>query len=312
MSAKIVIKIGNAKKTPKSLSKNSILPDSHVETALLYLVLDVAAFLFAHVAQHLGKHPFQSVVAHLAAYGMVTVVTNVERSAIQVAGVLRGIAVMPTELYHIVPGTQDTGDYQLVQRNALGIETVEKGLPDVLQEHCGTRHKIRYGAIHAVNMIVGTDTDVHQFLLPLLGILTVLDRAHSPTGSGRQLDTVGIGETGLVVVDTTDRMVPLLRGFFLTDGQRCGFFSVFSWHTPTVIHVREYEFHDKENGNNTGKSHQISGLCNFHACKITHILRHASRFNEFFYYNFPLFRDEARINIPNNLLFCAFLCTFAA
>jgi hypothetical protein len=37
-----------------------------METALLHFILDVATLLLAEIAKHLGKHPFQGVVAHLA------------------------------------------------------------------------------------------------------------------------------------------------------------------------------------------------------------------------------------------------------
>lgn len=76
------------------------LTHRHVETTLLYFVLDVAALLFAHVTKNLTKHPFQRVVLHHAtprtirvANGLVTVITDVKSCAIQVTGVLCGIAV---------------------------------------------------------------------------------------------------------------------------------------------------------------------------------------------------------------------------
>ena len=62
-----------------------ILSYSHVETALLDLILDVGTVLLADVAKHLREHPLQRIVAHLLVEGIVTVVADVEGGAVKVA-----------------------------------------------------------------------------------------------------------------------------------------------------------------------------------------------------------------------------------
>ena len=72
----------------------------NVEAALLNLVLNEAPLLLAHIAEHLREHPLQRVVAHLSAarsvgvrHGVIAVVADVERGAVEVARVLGGVRV---------------------------------------------------------------------------------------------------------------------------------------------------------------------------------------------------------------------------
>ena len=84
-------------------------PHCHMKTSLFHLILNITALLLAHVSQHFGEHPLQSIVAHLTTMrairilnGLVTVVADVEGGAIKVARVLCCISVAPTEFGHIL------------------------------------------------------------------------------------------------------------------------------------------------------------------------------------------------------------------
>ena len=74
-----------------------------MKTPLLDLVLNETALLVAEIAQHFRKYPLQRIVAHLTStYGMIAVVTDVEGSAIEVTGVLGGIAITTAQFGHII------------------------------------------------------------------------------------------------------------------------------------------------------------------------------------------------------------------
>ena len=79
-----------------------MLSDRHVETALFHLVLDVATAFITLVAQNFGQHPFQGIVTHLALQGLVAVVANVYRSAIEVTTLLSGIGVVALKFGNIL------------------------------------------------------------------------------------------------------------------------------------------------------------------------------------------------------------------
>jgi len=191
-----------------------------METALLDLVLDVAAILFAQITQHLGEYPLQRVVAHLAATGaigvldrLVSVVADVEGSAVEVAGILRGISVAPTELRHILLRTEHAGNDDLMQGHALDIETVEECLADVLQQHGGTGHEVGNARIERIDVVIGIRTNIDQFAFARLGILTVLHGRDAPAVGGGELETIGVGEGHGVVGDGTNLMIFTIYGF---------------------------------------------------------------------------------------------------
>ena len=197
-----------------------------MKTALLHLVFDVAAFLFSQVAQHLGEHPFQRVVAHLTTMRavrilnrLVAVVADVESGAVEMTGVLRRIAVAPTKLRHILLRTKHAGDDNLMQRHALDVEAVEERLADVLQQYGGTRHKIRNAGIKRIDMVIRVGTDVDQLAFARLSILAVSHRRDTPSVGGRQLKAVGIWEGHSVVGHRTD----LVIGFTIDGFTICNF-----------------------------------------------------------------------------------------
>ena len=87
----------------------NISPYRHVETALLHLILDVATALLAHIPKYLAEYPFERIVAHHTARRspgilnrLIAIITDVKRRTIEMAGVLRRIAVAPTEFRHIL------------------------------------------------------------------------------------------------------------------------------------------------------------------------------------------------------------------
>ena len=161
-----------------------------MEAALLHFILDVAAARLAHVTQHLGEHPFQRVVAHLTTRRsvrvldrLVTIVTDIEGGAIEVAGVLCGVAVATTEFHNIVLRTEHTSDDDLMEGHTLDVEAIEKRLSDVLQQYGSTRHLIGYAGIEGIDMEIRIGTYINQFTLTRLSILTVLDGCDAPAVS---------------------------------------------------------------------------------------------------------------------------------
>ena len=110
-----------------------------VEAALLDLILDVAPARLAHVVKHFAQHPLQRVVRNLPTYintrsrdRLIAVVTDVERRAIHMATILRGILIVTTQTLHVSLAAQDAGDHETMERHALHLKTVEETVPDVL------------------------------------------------------------------------------------------------------------------------------------------------------------------------------------
>ena len=62
-----------------------------MEASLVHLILHQATVSPPHISQHLAEYPFQGVVAHLTPrlahrlHGLVTIVTNIKGSAIEMA-----------------------------------------------------------------------------------------------------------------------------------------------------------------------------------------------------------------------------------
>jgi len=196
------------------------LADSEVETALLDLVLDIAAAGLAHVAHDLGEHPFEGVVAHGAtgrAFGVldsdIAVVADVDGGAVEVAGVLGGIAVEAAQTGDIFLGAQDAGDDELMEGEALDVEAIEEGSAHILQEEGGTGNEIGDALTEGVDMVIGGGSDIDELALTLLGIDTVLHGGDAPAACCRELGGIGIGEAFLEAGNGTY----LMEGFV-----RCG------------------------------------------------------------------------------------------
>ena len=120
---------------------------------------------------------------------------------------LSSIAISSAQFYYVRLGTEHTGDNQLIEGNALYIQTIVERFSDILQQYCGTRHQIRNRTVKGINMIIGISTDKDQFLLTLLCILTVLDRTDTPTLSCHNLYCLTVRECSLVILYTTDAML---------------------------------------------------------------------------------------------------------
>ena len=122
-----------------------------METALLHFVLDVATSRLTHIAQNFGEYPLQRVITHLATTrpigvldSLVAVVADIKGGAVEMAGVLCGIAIATAQLHHVLLRPQHTGDNDLMKGHTFHVKTVEEGLSDVLQQHRGTWHQIGY------------------------------------------------------------------------------------------------------------------------------------------------------------------------
>ena len=173
-----------------------------MKTALLHFVFDVAAALFTHIAQHLGEHPLQRVVAHHAARGavgilnrLIAVITDVEGGAVEMAGVLGGIAVAPAELHHIVLRAQHARDDEFMEGHTFHVEAVEERLTDILQKHGGPGHQIRNAGVERIDVIIRIGTHIDELTLARLGIGAILYRRDAPPIGCHQLNGIRIGES---------------------------------------------------------------------------------------------------------------------
>lgn len=112
-----------------------------METSLLHLIFDITSVSLTKITEHLAQHPFQGVVLHLSArslsglHGLIPIIAYVECGAIEVAGVLGGIAIASTELRHIILGAEDARHDDLMERDALDLQGIEISPADVLQQH---------------------------------------------------------------------------------------------------------------------------------------------------------------------------------
>ena len=140
---------------------------------------------------------------------MVAVVADIDGGAIEVARVVGGIAVVTLQTGHIVLGTHDAGDDNLVQGHTLHVEAVVERLADVLQQHGGTGHEVRDRAVQLVDMVVRTLADIHQLVLALLGLLTVLHGAHAILVGSENLRLLQVGEGVFITGHAIDAMLLL-------------------------------------------------------------------------------------------------------
>ena len=184
-----------------------------MKATLFYLVLDVTAALISHIAQHLTEYPFQRVVTHLTtgwSFGildrLVTVIADVESSAVKVTGVLGGITITTAQFGDILLRTEYTGHNQLMHGDTLDIKAVEEGLSDILQQHSGTRHQIRDAGVKRVDVVIGIRPHIDQFALTRLSILTVLDRRDAPLLGSHQLHGIRIGKSLSIAGNRQDAM----------------------------------------------------------------------------------------------------------
>ena len=170
-----------------------------MEAALFDFVLDIGTLVATDVAEHFGEYPFEGVVAHLAVDGMIAVVADIEGGAVEVAGVVGGVAIVTLQLPDVFHRAHHTGDGELGDGHAFHIQAVVEGLADILQQQGGSGHEIWDGAVERINMIIGTLADIDELLLAGLGISAVLDGTYTPLVGSNNLHALAIGEGGLVV-----------------------------------------------------------------------------------------------------------------
>ena len=103
-----------------------------METTLMDFVLNPAAAVLAHVAEHFAEHPFKCIVAHHTAgltgslHGLIAIVSYIEGGAIHVTTILSGITVMATQTLHIFFRPHNTCNNNLMERYALGLEAIKE------------------------------------------------------------------------------------------------------------------------------------------------------------------------------------------
>ena len=172
-----------------------------MKASLFHLILYVTAILLTHIAKNLTEYPFQCVVTDLAArwsfrslYRLVTIIADIERRAIKMAGLLCSIAITTTQLDHIFLRAKYAGNNQFMHGDTLNIKAVEESLTDILQENSSTRHEIWNAGIERINMEIGIRADINQFTLTGFSILTILNRRYAPLLGSNQLYSIGIRE----------------------------------------------------------------------------------------------------------------------
>ena len=108
--------------------------------------------------------------------------------------VLGGITVACTQFRHIVLGTQDTGDDNLMEWNALYLQRVEISLANILKQHRGTWHKIRNAVVQLIYIEIRVTAHIHQLALAVLSFITVLHRTHTKLIGSKKLHIVLVGK----------------------------------------------------------------------------------------------------------------------
>ena len=117
-----------------------------MKATLVHLVFDITAVLLTEIPQHLAENPLQGIILHLAARLflrlnlLIPVVADIEGSTIEMARILGSIAVSGSQFRHIILCTQDTGNNDLMQRNALDLQRIKIRPTDILQQYRSPRH----------------------------------------------------------------------------------------------------------------------------------------------------------------------------
>ena len=161
-----------------------------MEATLFYLVFDITAVLLTEIPQHLAENPLQGIILHLTARLflrlnlLVSVVADIEGSTIEMARILGSVTVSGSQFRYIILGTQDTGNDDLMQRNALDLQRIKIRPADILQQYRSPRHQIRNTVVQLIHIKERIAAHIHQFTLAMLSLLTVLNRSHAmPAGS---------------------------------------------------------------------------------------------------------------------------------
>ena len=90
------------------------------------------------------------------------------------ARILGSIAVSGSQFRHIILCTQDTGNDDLMQRNALDLQRIKIRPTDILQQYRSPRHQIRNTVVQLIHIKERIAAHIHQFTLAMLSLLTVL------------------------------------------------------------------------------------------------------------------------------------------
>ena len=135
-------------------------PHCDVEATLLHFILDMASPIAPHVAQHFAQHILQRVVAHqptsLTRRGnsMVSVVADIKGSAVEMTAVLGGVSVIVPQFRHIFLCAEDTRHDELMQGNALDLQTVVIGSSYIAEQYGSSGNQIRNTSVQYIHMII--------------------------------------------------------------------------------------------------------------------------------------------------------------
>ena len=97
-----------------------------MEASLLHLIFHIAPTFLPQVSDNLAEHPFQGVVLHLPRLGLawvvnhsITIITNVESSAIKVAAIFRHIEIHLFKFVEISLASEHTCHYDRLSKKFL-------------------------------------------------------------------------------------------------------------------------------------------------------------------------------------------------
>ena len=156
-----------------------------MEATLFYFIFDITAVLLTEIPQHLTENPLQGIILHLTARLLlrlnllVSIVADIKGCTIEMARILGSIAVSGSQFRHIILCTQDTGNDDLMQRNALDLQRIKIRPTDILQQYRSPRHQIRNTVVQLIHIKERIAAHIHQFTLAMLSLLTVLNRSHA-------------------------------------------------------------------------------------------------------------------------------------
>lgn len=186
-----------------------------MEATLLHLIFNIAAVLVAEIAKHLGEHPFQGIILHLAARLftglnlLVAVVADIEGSTIEMT---RISVALPFRVRSFATSS-------LVRRMLVTI-ILCSGMPLICSE--SNRHG-RYPGAAQRHEAPGKEcccsacrhkeriaAHIHQLALAVLRLQTVLYRFHTMLSSRQNLHILLVGESIAEMRHREDAMLHLL------------------------------------------------------------------------------------------------------
>lgn len=126
-----------------------------------------------------------------------TVVGDIERGAVLVAGVEGGVAVSFAKLFDVGLSAENGSDDEFVERIAFGDKRVIEGAGNSVEQCGSTGHEIGDGVVEGLHDVEGVVSDVHQFVDAALGFFAVRDKGDAKLLGTGELYVVEVRKGGL-------------------------------------------------------------------------------------------------------------------